>query len=80
MNFSEATVIEANRSTLVDLAAHDYAAYETNPRFISAIVADEKLIAPVLRSFEGLHVTRIPRRLFRTEGEARAWIASTIRK
>jgi hypothetical protein len=74
--FRGVTAIDADRSTLEDMAAVDYGAYESNPRFVSAVVADDALVAHLLRSFEGLHVSRIPRRFFNTEADARAWIES----
>jgi len=76
--FTEVTGLEADRSTLEDMVALDYGAYEWNPRFVSAIVADARLIVQLLRSFEGLNVSRIPRHLFNTEEDARVWIDSTL--
>jgi len=70
--------LQTDRGTLEDVAALDYGAYEWNPRFVSAIVADEQLVAQLLRSFEGLNVSRIPRQLFNTEADARAWIDSVL--
>lgn len=70
--------METDRSTLEDMAAIDYGAYAWNARFVSAIVAEQKLVAQLLSRFEGLTVSRIPRQLFTNEADARAWIASVL--
>lgn len=72
--FTDVTGLETDRSTLEDMAALDYGAYEWNPRFVSVIVAEDALVVQLLRSFGELNVSRIPRRFFNDEGDARAWI------
>jgi len=76
--FSGVTGLEADRSTLEDIAAVDYGAYDCNSRFVSAIVADGELAGQLLRRFDGLNFSRIPRRFFSTEADARAWIDSIL--
>jgi len=76
--FTDVTGLETDRSTLEDMVALDYGAYEWNPRFVSAIVAEAALVVQLLRTFEGLNVSRTPRQLFYTEEYARAWIDSVL--